>query len=189
MPKLSEAMPLEVAFHTRTASIYSSMVSRFKQKMDKRGRVMRQGRIVPFTLSEFRLWLLEQLGGKPDGSARCAYCNCPVFADTLRVDHKIPVSRGGDLTLVNCCVSCDRDNRMKGSLTADEFKALQVALGDLLRNGSLHPAGFEDICKRLAGQVAIFRRFQANKPKKESGLLVEVPEQQKLLVEKLPRHF
>lgn len=185
---LKDEMPLFQAFHVRTASIHSSMVKRFAQKENKRGRVIRVGRIVPFTLAEFRLWLLEQLGGKPEGSTRCVYCNCPLFADTLRIDHKIPVSRGGELGLSSLAVACDRDNRMKGSLTDSEFRALQVALGDLLRNGSLHPAGFEDIQKRLAGQVAIFRSFQANKPKKaESGMLVDEPEQRMLLSQKISR--
>lgn len=188
MPKLSEAMPLYQAFHLRTASIHSSMVKRFKPKENKNGRVIRLGRIVPFTLSEFRLWLLEQLEGKPGGTARCFYCNVPLFADTLRVDHKIPASRGGSLSLDNCCVACDRDNRMKGALTDIEFRALQVALGDMLRDGRLHPDGFKDLEKRLCGQVAIFRRFQANKPKKaESGLLVDAPEQGMLLSQKISR--
>jgi hypothetical protein len=189
---LKDQMPLTQAFHMRTASIHSSMVARFKQKENKNGRVIRVGRIVPFTLAEFRLWLLEQLGGKPDGSTRCAYCTCPLFADTLRVDHKIPASFGGELSLSNCCCCCDLCNRAKGQLSAGEFMALRIALDQMLHDGRLSIAGHGDVWKRLRGQTAIFRRFQANKakPKPESsGLLVDLPEQQKLLVHKLPREF
>jgi len=157
--------------------------------MNKNGRIIRPGRIVPFTLSEFRLWLLEQLGGKPEGSARCSYCTTPIFADTLRVDHKIPASLGGDLSLSNCCLSCDLCNRAKGQLSADEFHALRLVLDEMLHDGRLSVAGFQDVWKRLRGAVAIFRKFQAKKPKKESGFLDDQPEQQKLLVDRLPRHF
>jgi len=188
MPNLKEQMPLAVCFHTRSASIHSSMVARFKQKVNKNGRVIRYGRLVPFTLSEFRLWLVDQLGGKPEGSARCAYCTTPVFADTLRVDHKIPASFGGDLSLSNCCVSCDLCNRAKGQLSADEFQALRLALDEMLHDGRLSVGGHGDVWKRLRGQTAIFRRFQANKPKKqESGILVDEPEQGRLLTEKISR--
>lgn len=189
MPKLTDAMPLFQAFHTRTGSIHSSMVGRFKQKLNKNGRMIRVGRIVPFSLAEFRRWLLDQLGGKPEGSTRCAYCGTPLFADSLRIDHKIPASRGGSLDLSNLACSCDRDNRMKGQLTDSEFRALLVTLGDMLHDGRLHPDGFQDVLKRLCGQVAIFRKFQAKPKKAESGFLNDVPEQQKLLVEKLPRAF
>jgi 5-methylcytosine-specific restriction endonuclease McrA len=187
---LKDEMPLVVCFHTRTASIYSSMTKRFATKTNKRGNIIRPGRLVPFTLAEFRLWLMEKLGGKPEGSTRCAYCNTPLFADTVRVEHPVPVSRGGVLDFSNLVCACDRCNRMKGSLTDSEFKALQVVLGDMLRAGVLHPDGFKDIEKRLAGQAAIFRRFAPKKPKPESsGLLVDQPVQEKLLAHKLLREF
>jgi hypothetical protein len=188
MPKLADQMPLTKAFHVRTSSIHGSMVARFKQKIDKRGRVIK-GRIVPFTLAEFRLWLLEQFGGTPEGSARCAYCNVPLFADSFRIDHRTPASLGGELALSNCCVACDLCNRAKGQLSADEFLALRIVLDEMLHNGRLSVAGHGDIWKRLRGQTAIFRRFQANKPKKvESGLLVdEIPEQARLLTTKISR--
>jgi len=190
MPKLVESMPLQLAFHTRTASIHSSMVKRFSSKTNKNGRLIRPGRIVPFTLSEFRLWLLEKLGGKAEGSVPCAYCTSPLYADTLRVDHQVPASRGGSLELSNCVCACDLCNRAKGELSADEFNAVRVVLDEMLHDGRLSIAGFQDVWKRLRGQVAIFRRFQANKPKKaESGILVDQPEQGKLLTEKLPRVF
>jgi hypothetical protein len=164
------------------------MVARFKQKQNKNGRVIRYGRLVPFTLSEFRLWLVDQLGGKPEGSARCAYCTCPLFADSLRVEHPIPASRGGELGFSNLVVACDTCNRAKGELTADEFRAVRTVLDEMLHDGRLSVAGFQDIWKRLRGQVAIFRRFPANKPKKqESGILVDEPEQGMLLSQKISR--
>ena len=51
------------------------------------------------------------------------------------------------LSLANCCLACDRCNRMKGSLTETEFRALLVVLGDMLRTGALHIDGFNDVIK------------------------------------------
>jgi hypothetical protein len=48
---LKDEMPLTVAFHVRSSSVHSSMVKRFAQKTNKNGRVIRVGRIVPFTLA------------------------------------------------------------------------------------------------------------------------------------------
>jgi hypothetical protein len=180
MPKLTEQMPMVVAMHQRTQSIYDSMRKRFAGKTDKRGRVLRPARLVPFTLAEFRAWLLEQFGGKAEGSVPCEYCRTPLFAETFRVDHPDPVSRGGTLGFENLCCACDRCNRMKGSLTASEFHVLKIVLGDMLRAGTLHPAGFSDIEKRLCGQTAIFRKFQKPAKPKPTGLLVEEAEQTKL---------
>ena len=180
MPKLTEQMPMVVAFHQRTQSIYDSMRKRFAGKKDKRGRVLRPARLVPFSLAEFRAWLLDKFGNTPEGSTPCAYCSVPLFAETFRIDHRDPVSRGGELSLSNCMPCCDRCNRMKGSLTAAEFHALKVVLGDLLRAGTLHPAGFSDIEKRLCGVASMFRRFAPKKAKMAGGLLVEEAQQLKL---------
>lgn len=187
---LADSMPLVRAFHVRSAGIYHATVSRFKQKVNKRGNVIRAGRIVPYTLAEFRTWLLEQLGGKQDGSVRCCYCSTPLFADTLRVDHDVPASCGGSLALVNLRISCDLCNRAKGGLTAAEFLALRIVLDEMLHDGRLGVSGFQDVWRRLRGQLLKFRSFASKKTKPKpgtSGLLVDHPEQAMLLPKRLPK--
>jgi hypothetical protein len=155
---VNELLPRAQAFHIRSASIYSSMKKRFQQKVNKKGRIMRIGREIPFTLTDFRAWLIEQLGGSTEGMARCAYSGVPVTALDLRVDHDIPVSRGGDLGLCNLRITTDTANREKGGLTGEEYRNLLSNLEGLLQRGLLHPDGYKDIRKRLRGQTAIFRK-------------------------------
>jgi len=138
------------------------MRKRFQEKRNKKGRIMRIGREVPFTLTDFRAWLIEQLGGTTEGMARCAYSGVPVTALDLRVDHDIPISRGGSLGLENLCVTTDSANREKGGLTGEEYRNLLSNLEGLLQQGLLHPDGFKDIRKRLRGQTAIFHKKKAS---------------------------
>ena len=136
-------MPLVEAFRTRTSSVLSSMRSRFKEKLNKRGKVIRPGRVVPVELEEFRLWVLYHLGGRADGCGQCEYCRQPVDAMNFATDHKTPVKRGGGLGIDNFGFCCDACNRVKGILTAEEF----VQLLDLLRRWDVVAA--KDVRERL----------------------------------------
>lgn len=151
-------MPLDKAFHLRSQSIYDSMRKRFAEKRNIRGKVIRYGREVPFTLEVFRKWLLAQLDGKSGGCGVCAYCRCPLTAENLRVDHRFPPQRGGTLGLSNLAISCDPCNQAKGKLTPQEFDCLKQGLDDFLRRGILHPDGYMDIWSRLKGRLAIYKR-------------------------------
>ena len=54
----------------------------------------------------------------------CFYCHCPLpTIDKMRIDHKIPLSRGGPDNDGNRAVSCERCDFIKGNATAEEFKA------------------------------------------------------------------
>jgi len=118
-------MPLVEAFQRRTSDILSSMRSRFRGKWNKKKtRLLQVGREVPIDLEEFRAWVVARLGGTPDGCGQCEYCGRPLDAMDFRVDHRLPVSRGGDLGLANCVFSCDECNRVKGQLSGDEFRWL-----------------------------------------------------------------
>ena len=48
---------------------------------------------------------------------RCAYCHTPeaLTVTTFEVDHIVPVSRGGETSLDNLCLSCPSCNRHKGA--------------------------------------------------------------------------
>src|ERR1700752_3979145 len=103
-------MPLEAAFYVRSSSIFSSMRSRFKEKRNRKGRLIRVGREIPFNLEQFRAWMSEKLGGH-EGAIQCCYCGEFITAFDLRIDHTIPVSRGGSLELENLSIVCDQSNR------------------------------------------------------------------------------
>lgn len=155
--KLDEMMPLNRAFHLRSASIYYTQVKDFKEKRNKKGRIIRVGRQLPFTLTDFRAWLAEQLGFRSDGAVKCAYCPRIISALDFRVDHEEPVSRGGSLGLSNLVLCCDVCNREKGELTATEYREVIATLDLLLSKGLLGPQGYKDVRKRLRGSLMMFR--------------------------------
>ena len=51
----------------------------------------------------------------------CTYCSKKLNSRTLKIDHKIPVARGGKTTLDNLASSCERCNTEKGQKTVEEF--------------------------------------------------------------------
>lgn len=167
---IKDLMPLPKAFHLRTQSIYDSTRKRFAEKKWKSGRlagkVRQPGRDLLYTLPEFRSWVRAQFGGAEDGMVKCAYCGTPLDAMSFRVDHIVPVSRGGILFLTNLACCCDECNRAKGELTAEEFAALKLVLKEAIDKGILSLAGYTDIWKRLKGQVLMFHK---SKPKKKLG--------------------
>ena len=55
----------------------------------------------------------------------CAYCDHPLFG-YFHIDHRVPLSRGGNNWPENLCVSCPTCNRSKGAKTHDEFVAMRL---------------------------------------------------------------
>ena len=55
---------------------------------------------------------------------QCAYCGRELTRDIERVDHIIPISRGGDNTYKNIQLLCEPCNRAKGAKTDAEFKEM-----------------------------------------------------------------
>lgn len=58
-----------------------------------------------------------------DGYVKCAYCDVLVPASEFIVEHATPRSRGGGSTIMNLVGSCNRCDKDKGPLTAEEFRA------------------------------------------------------------------
>jgi 5-methylcytosine-specific restriction endonuclease McrA len=144
----------ESQFMARSLSIYRNMVARFTEKRNRRGRVTRIGRTVPFTLKEFREWLALQLGGS-SGVRKCEYCSTYVSAADLAVDHRTPPHRGGSLGFDNLAIVCKQSNDEKGSMTAAGY----VAMRDwMLRN--LDPDDCKDALHRLAISIQLVKQKQ-----------------------------
>lgn len=51
---------------------------------------------------------------------RCYYCS--IDLDKYHIDHKIPLSRGGDTVKENLCAACEDCNQHKHNKTEEEFK-------------------------------------------------------------------
>lgn len=70
-----------------------------------------------------------------DNGPVCFYCGEGVRRSDRRIEHKVPVSRGGTNDYENLALSCDDCDWRKHWLTADEFIA--VMHDDILRKAKL----------------------------------------------------
>jgi 5-methylcytosine-specific restriction endonuclease McrA len=69
-------------------------------------------------------------------SGRCYYCDAEITfyrkkSNSCEIDHKIPVSRGGEDAVSNLVAACRPCNQLKRAMTEDEFRA-KFASEDLL---------------------------------------------------------
>ena len=69
-----------------------------------------------YTLSELKL--IEKV---KEENTTCYYCGDPLKSKNRTIDHKIPISRGGQTTLDNLVVSCKRCNEEKGMMNDEEY--------------------------------------------------------------------
>lgn len=54
----------------------------------------------------------------------CTYCRLPITLFNWQLDHRTPLSRGGDDSQENLGFPCEDCNQQKGALTETEYKAL-----------------------------------------------------------------
>ena len=69
-----------------------------------------------YTLSELKL--IEKV---KEENTTCYYCGDSLKSKNRTIDHKIPISRGGQTTLDNLVVSCKRCNEEKGMMNDEEY--------------------------------------------------------------------
>ena len=67
-----------------------------------------------FTLKEWNAKLEEY-------NYKCAYCGCELSSDTITVDHRIPLSRGGTNYIGNLVPACKSCNSKKHTKTSEEY--------------------------------------------------------------------
>lgn len=79
-------------------------------------------------------------GAVPNG---CAYCAKKLTPKNFELDHRTPVSRGGQFSLLNTTLICGPCNKKKGGLTVTEFLRLVELLA------TFPPEGRIDVEKRL----------------------------------------
>jgi hypothetical protein len=154
-------MPRDAAFMQRTLQNYHAMRQRFgakKWKSGKRTGMLRSaGQELPFSLDQYREWMVEELGGRPDGTCRCRYCPAIMTALDFGADHIDPVAQGGSLDFSNmapCCKSC---NRYKGKLSEKGFLAFKFWLDSEIGK-LLTIADVADIEQRMKGGGASYKK-------------------------------
>lgn len=84
-----------------------------------------------------RSWLTDCM---KEQRSKCAYCRCRIKRNPLPVewhrratiDHVVPLSKGGENKRRNVVAACIKCNSDKGSLSADEFRAILAAKGGIV---------------------------------------------------------
>lgn len=125
-----------------TCSRYARMKQRFEMRTNKKGKVI-DPRRVPFSLNDYRGWIVEKLGGE-QGEVRCEYCGHWLTLETLQSEHRIPPFRGGSLDFDNLAVSCAQCNQQKGGLSYGAFLELLTVV-----NRFIDPIDRTDVLARL----------------------------------------
>jgi hypothetical protein len=110
-------LPAET-LHKRSAQMYSDMKKRAAKGLW----------VIPFTLESFRAWLDAKFDA--DGSARCEYSGDMVLVENFTLDHKIPVSRGGEWGLSNLAVCTSAENLRKGMMSKQEYEDFRTYVND-----------------------------------------------------------
>ena len=85
-------------------------------------RVVSQRRRIRF--NEARgTFTTEQLLAKFDAHGWCCYlCRVALDSKTVRIEHRIPLSRGGTNWIANIAPACESCNSSKGSMTEKEYR-------------------------------------------------------------------
>ena len=100
------------------------------------------------TRKEIREWLLSQ---EVDGKFIDYIANAEVNINSVELDHKVSVSRGGSFSLDNVGITCRYHNNIKGTMNIEEYLELIYLISRWEDNGA-------DICRRLLASNRIYRR-------------------------------
>jgi 5-methylcytosine-specific restriction endonuclease McrA len=164
----AELMPRDRAMWERAQAQYNNMRYRFAEKRSKKTRkIIQIGRPIPFTLSDFREWLLVQFGGRADGVAKCRYCPRILTALDFQIEHVDPAKQGGSLGLENLAVACEECNRYKGELSEKAFDMLRQFIRVLQEDNLLADAQLIEQRIKISGAVNSMRARLATTFKKK----------------------
>ena len=97
------------------------------------------------TRSEIQEWLEAQ------DPIRCYLSGSFISAEVMEIDHKIPLVRGGGLSLDNCGITSRWYNNTKGQMTEEEFKQLLKVINKWEDGGKA-------LLQRLSNSNNIYRR-------------------------------
>ena len=74
-----------------------------------------------YILSKQERNVLVKFRSQFSNGAKCTYCQKELTFREIKIDHKIPVSRGGETTFENLTVACQWCNSEKGMKTVEEY--------------------------------------------------------------------
>lgn len=113
---------------SKTRQLYSDLKKREREYLKVRVEL-------PFTLGEFREWLLsceEVVPGFTERRAwQCYLCRRYLLIHSISADHVTPLAHNGRTTLDNlkpCCTSC---NRAKGAMSLSGYRAIRDTVNTL----------------------------------------------------------
>jgi len=102
----------KLKYHLKRKERYNTPEFKAIQRINRFKRRSREGSI---SITK------EQLKDFVSKSRYCPYCKCILNKKYIEIDHKIPLSRGGQNKLENLVVCCRSCNRRKGAMTDKEF--------------------------------------------------------------------
>lgn len=94
------------------------IVSRKVSKLRRRIREQLAGKILSKTITHVMNENIEEFG-----QLTCIYCKT-ACKDSWHLEHKIPLSRGGNNNITNLAISCPKCNLKKGVKTEQEFRQI-----------------------------------------------------------------
>jgi 5-methylcytosine-specific restriction endonuclease McrA len=128
----------------RARQLYSDLKKRsaptYWKNGKRKGMVHWEGVPIDYSSDAFASWLLTTIGCQ---AFLCPYCNAPLDALSMTLDHGIPLHSGGTnswANLVPCCGDC---NNIKGELTGEQY----LLFRKLMRQ--MHPAAEANILMRV----------------------------------------
>ncbi len=129
---------------SRARTLYSDVKKRSAPTYWKtgrfKGRVRWAGVPVPYSSDEFAAWLLKSVGCQ---AFLCPYCQAPLDALSMTLDHGTPLHGGGTNDFDNLVPSCSDCNNVKGKLDYASY----LLFRKLLRQ--LPPPAEADVLRRL----------------------------------------
>jgi 5-methylcytosine-specific restriction endonuclease McrA len=114
-------------FTQKAGEVHKRYLDRFAKKMLARcnswknslvTRSKKYGVECNITVEELRQLMFDNYGKK------CKFCHKTLDINTLVLDHKIPISKGGTSNADNLQIICSTSNSMKGSLDEHHFEML-----------------------------------------------------------------
>ena len=119
---------------TQSRSSWRMRAKKYKLNLDE----------VP-TREEIQNWLEAQM------PVKCYFTGGFISTETVELDHKIPLVRGGKLHLENVGITSRWYNNIKGQMTEKEFRQLLKVVGKWEDKG-------EALFRRLSASNNIYRR-------------------------------
>ena len=93
--------------------------ARLVRRKEARIRYLERSPYLRQAARSLREWLLNSFG---PSDVTCYYCGAKISSSASHLEHKTPISRGGDNRRSNLVIACASCNLKKGTKTEEEFR-------------------------------------------------------------------